>query len=244
MKWPFGKREEASIRDKNLKMLSAMGFRVSPSLPVRGQDEPIVLRPTSEIAGRLAAMNAVFTYVAAPESAVPTEQVKAHIKAADLLRHMTEKERAMVNLPRAEAAAKHGDSVGWRTENSLALAWVLGREAAPAPDGTMLGGDELRALVTEWPPIDGPGYTAWAGSLRPRAVSEVAAMEDLFYCAHNAARSAQVEMMNARGKPVRYSTVPKGFDPVANGGVIHERRHSLTWVLSPGVAWEDTDLST
>lgn len=40
------------------------------------------------------------------------------------------------------------------------------------------------------------------------------------------------------------NVVPQGFHPVADGGTIHERRHSLTSVLSPGVAWEDTDLST
>jgi|GEM_PF-2765268 len=27
-------------------------------------------------------------------------------------------------------------------------------------------------------------------------------------------------------------------------GAVHERRHALTWSLSPGVAWEDADLST
>ena len=35
-----------------------------------------------------------------------------------------------------------------------------------------------------------------------------------------------------------------GFDPMGNGGVIHERRHSLTWMLSKGINWEETDLST
>ena len=60
-------------------------------------------------------------------------------------------------------------------------------------------------------------------------------MEDLFYCAHNAVRTAQMG-----GK----AAVPEGFHPVRDGGAIHERRHSLTWALSPGVEWEETDLST
>lgn len=29
-----------------------------------------------------------------------------------------------------------------------------------------------------------------------------------------------------------------------DGGAIHERRHSLTWILSPGIDWDDTDMST
>jgi hypothetical protein len=32
--------------------------------------------------------------------------------------------------------------------------------------------------------------------------------------------------------------------PVGEGGAVHERRHALTWCLSPGVSWSDTDLST
>ncbi|MEY3241707.1 MAG: hypothetical protein RIR11_3146 [Bacteroidota bacterium] len=56
----------------------------------------------------------------------------------------------------------------------------------------------------------------------------------LFYCLHNAIRSAQCGD----------DTVPPGFDPISNGGVIHERRHSLTWMLSKGIEWDDTDLST
>ena len=59
-------------------------------------------------------------------------------------------------------------------------------------------------------------------------------MEDLFYCAHNAVRSAQ------NGG----ETVPSGYDPVEEGGGVHERRHALTWCLSPGVKWDETDLST
>lgn len=52
--------------------------------------------------------------------------------------------------------------------------------------------------------------------------------KDLFYCAHNAVRSAQLG----------HDTVPPGFHAVVDGGVVHERRHALTWALSLGVAWE------
>ena len=39
-------------------------------------------------------------------------------------------------------------------------------------------------------------------------------------------------------------TVPEGFHPVGDGGTVHERRHALTWILSAGVDWDETDLST
>ena len=62
-------------------------------------------------------------------------------------------------------------------------------------------------------------------------------MEDLFYCVHNAVRSAQLAMHEENDDAV--GIVPEGFDPIANGGVIHERRHALTWALSPGVDWDE-----
>jgi hypothetical protein len=251
MKWPFGKKQQAAEsavhsarREQNLKLLKSKGFLVAPHLPERGQEDAAALRPVEEIAGRLAALNALFAYAAAPESAIPTAALLDHVRAAKLRKHMTLKEAAILDLDRKGAGEQHGNAIGWRTENAVALAWVLGRQEPLAFDGTMLDGDQIRPLVMEWPPIDAAGFKAWASSLEPRPLNEVAMMEDLFFCAHNAARSAQVEMMEARGKPVRFKTVPPGFDAVANGGVIHERRHSLTWAVSPGVAWDETELST
>jgi hypothetical protein len=64
--------------------------------------------------------------------------------------------------------------------------------------------------------------------------ANVIELHDYFCCAHNAVRSAQLGGL----------TVPEDFSPVADGGTVHERRHSLTWCLSPGVEWDDADLST
>jgi hypothetical protein len=75
----------------------------------------------------------------------------------------------------------------------------------------------------------------WIQAAKLRPATELVELEDLFYCAHNAVRSAQL------GKA---SAVPDGFHPVLHGEAVHERRHSLTWILSPGVVWSDTDLST
>ena len=68
-----------------------------------------------------------------------------------------------------------------------------------------------------------------------RSNGRVNALEDYFYCAHNAVRSAQV------GSP---ETVPVDFDPMVHGGAVHERRHGHAGCVSPGVGWDDTDLST
>lgn len=91
----------------------------------------------------------------------------------------------------------------------------------------------IRALFDFLPSLDHT-IDAFLAGCTPRPDGDVDALEDLFYCAHNAVRSAQLGQ----------DTVPPGFHPVADGGVVHERRHALTWTLSPGVAWSDTDLST
>jgi hypothetical protein len=168
-----------------------------------------------------------------------------HIRENKLDEHLTAKERSLIELDRAEASAQAGDAAGWRTENSLSLAWVLGGGLMPTIDGAMLDGEKIRSLVVT-PSFGGKHeYAAWFDSLRMRPVEEVAAMEDLFYCCHNAARSAQVDLMKAKWwRPRSFKSVPKGFDPIRNGGVIHDRRHALTWALSSGVAWDETDLST
>ena len=84
-----------------------------------------------------------------------------------------------------------------------------------------------------------PEFTISCDSLlvqgNTQAIEDIVRMEDRFYLAHNAVRSGQTG---------EAGMLPAGFDPIGDGGAIHERRHSLTWALSPGTAWDDTDLST
>ena len=67
-----------------------------------------------------------------------------------------------------------------------------------------------------------PGIDASVDDLleraQPRTEEDVVELEDVFYCAHNAVRSAQTGSQTA---------VPKDFHPVRDGGAIHERRHAL-----------------
>lgn len=232
-----------ATRAVNVRELNSRGFKVAPGLPL--SDARPILRPTAEIAGRLAAMNLLFLYVGGPENRWPATCLLKYAEQNNLRSQMTEGERATLSMPREDAAAEFLDSNGWRTENAISLAWVLGQGDAPSVDGEMLDWPAIKKIVLTPDPLDPDAYPRWLSGLRPRAVAEVAALEDLFYCAHNAVRSAQIELMEAGGRPSeRYSTVPAGLDPIAGGGVIHERRHALTWVLSPGVSWEETDLST
>lgn len=221
-----------ALREKTFADLEALGFRPAKSLPLPDVGQQV--RPASDIAARLMALDALFTWVAFPENAASTTRVQKYIDSNGLRDWLTAEEAAAIDLPRADAHRAHVDNIGWRLENMWALAWVLGFGPEPDLEAAQISEDVTRPMIFEFlPGLDGTvaGLIAKAAPRPPEAVT---ALEYRFYCAHNAVRSAQLGG----------NTVPEGFHPVAHGGAVHERRHSLSWCIAPGVAWEETDLST
>lgn len=225
-----------AVRKKSLAALAEGGFTVSPGLPTAGHRRGVEgkLRPTREIALRLMALDALFTWASAPESAVKTDRLKAYIKRNNLLDHLTKEEKAIISLSRAEANREHAGLIGWRLENMWALAWTLGFDPAPDPMLGQIPGEVTEAMIMKFMPGLDASVDDLLDKAKPRSLQEVVAMEDVFYCSHNAVRSAQMGS----------KTVPANFHPARDGGAIHERRHGLSWILSPKVEWDDTDLST
>lgn len=225
------------IRKRSREILQTGGFHFAGGLPTAGHRAGVdsKLRPIREVALRLMALDAFFTWVNSPESSVSTVRLNAYIDRNNLRAHLTEDEREILALTRADAHKLHNDTIGWRLENMWALAWVLGFNPPPDPISGRVPNKISLAVVLDFL----PGLDASVDDLlkrsRPRTEEQVVELEDVFYCAHNAVRSAQTGSTTA---------VPKDFHPVRDGGAIHERRHSLTWAISPGVKWEETDLST
>ncbi len=219
-------------RTANIARLKQDGFTVARSLP---EGRPSVPRPTREIAGRLMALKGLFLRTVIPEADLSEQVLQAYMERNGLTVWLTPAEREIWNKPRSQVAALHGDSIGWRLENIWALAWALGYGRELSYAGGMVGPEQIDPIFREFTPEFGNGrLDAWLGQLEPRTAKELVSAEDLFYCAHNAVRSAQL------GEP----TVPDGFHPVGDGGIVHERRHVLSWILSPGVSWDETDLSS
>lgn len=221
-----------ALRAKTFADLEALGFRPAYSLPLPDLAQPV--RPPAEVAARLMALDALFTWVAFPEQSVATVRVEGYIERNCLRDWLTEDEIAIVALPRGEAHEAHVDTIGWRLENMWALAWALGFEPEPDLESAQVGEAVTRPLIYEFLPGLDSTVEALVAKAKPRAAADVIAMEYRFYCAHNAVRSAQLGG----------DTVPAGFHPVVHGGAVHERRHSLSWCIAPDVAWDDTDLST
>lgn len=225
------------LRERSTEYLAARGFVHADWLPL--SDAAFALRPIDEIAGRLMALNLVFLWVSAPEEVAPTAAFWPYIETNRLQPLLTNRERGLIAIDRPDAQGQFGQSVGWRLENMWPLAWILGFPEEPPITAGMIDDDRIRAIVLGQ--LDGLGRSreAVAASTVIRGEDEVIALEDRFYCAHNAVRSAQYSSDDG-GPP----SVPAGFDPVVDGGCIHERRHALTWAVSPGVDWDATDLST
>jgi hypothetical protein len=220
------------LRAKTFADLEALGFQPARSLPLPDLDQS--LRPAAEVAARLMALDALFTWVAFPDEAAPTTRVEAYIDRNGLRDWLADDEAPVAALPRPKARRLHADRIGWRLENMWALAWVLGFDPEPGLEAAQVGEEVTRPLILEFLPGLGGTVADLLDKAHPRPVSDVIAMEYRFYCAHNAVRSAQL------GR----ATVPPGFHPVVHGGAVHERRHSLTWCVTPDVSWDETDLST
>jgi hypothetical protein len=210
-----------------------LGFRVADSLPTVRSNEPPTLRPAFEIALRLAALSALFLWAGSLEEDVSSAQLRDYVDSNGLRHALTGDELAILDLDREEAIGKHSRTIGWRLENMWSLAWILGFEPQPALSG-MIDDETIRRMILEFLQCPRDTVADLLGRATVRSVDAVDEMEDLFYCAHNAVRSAQLGG----------NTLPEGFHPIVDGGGIHERRHALTWALSPGAVWDETDLST
>ncbi len=220
------------IRSRVFTNLNALGFRPANWLPPPTGSSK--LRPVEEIAVRLMALDALFTWVCFSEDDAPTARVLRYIERNRLLDWMSETEAAIVSLERPAANELHVDHIGWKLENMWALAWVLGFDPEPSLAASQIEEEVIQSIIFDFL----PGLDATVSQLleksTPRSSEQVVEKEYLFYCAHNAVRSAQLGG----------ETVPPGFHPIIHGGAIHERRHSLTWCVTENVTWDDTDLST
>lgn len=216
------------LRLKNVSICLDAGFRPTTSLPTEFER---ALRPSIEIAQRLNAIKALVLWLMVPEEHLASDKILTFIEDNKLKDFMDEGERGILNVSRDDENARN--AIGWKFENAWPLAWYFGY-AAPGISGQMMAGDQMQEILKNFSCPLSESIEEWCRKKETISEEELRQKEDLFYCLHNAVRSAQLGG----------DTVPKGFDPRGNGGVIHERRHSLTWMLSNGKSWGDTDLST
>ncbi|WP_417800412.1 DUF4272 domain-containing protein [Tenacibaculum sp.] len=221
-------RDSSIVRSQSITICHDAGFKPASSLPTIRETK---LRPANEIAGRLHAIKALVLWLMVPTENLPDEKIINFINQNKLLDFMTEEEKEILNVSRNNIELRN--SIGWKFENAWPLAWYFGYNE-PEISGQMMTGEQMQEILINHTCSLDSLISEWLPNQHTLEEEKLVEKEDLFYCLHNAIRSAQLGG----------NTVPDGFDPIGNGGVIHERRHSLTWMLSNGTEWEDTDLST
>ncbi|MGV7106096.1 DUF4272 domain-containing protein [Flavobacterium sp. U410] len=204
------------------------GFKPASSLPTEFEKQ---LRTSIEIAKRLNAIKAIVLWLMVSKDKLPDKKIQYFIKTNELEVFLTEEEKLILMNSREDEDARN--SIGWKFENAWSLAWYFGYDE-PEIFGNMMSGEKMSEILMNFTcPLD-EKIEEWIKTKKIVSEEMVLKKEDLFYCLHNAVRSAQL------GR----KTVPLNFDPIMNGGVIHERRHSLTWMVSKDIDWDETDLST
>ena len=216
------------FRLENLTICLDSGYKPASSLPTEFNRK---LRPTIEIAQRLNAIKALVLWLMVPKEHLESNKILAFIDKNNLNNFMAEEEKDILNVSRDDEQARN--AIGWKFENAWPLAWYFGYKV-PDVTGEMMSGEQMQEILKDFSCPINESVEVWVKDKEILSEEKLKQKEDLFYCIHNAVRSAQM------GE----ETVPSGFDPVGNGGVIHERRHSLTWMLSKDISWEETDLST
>ncbi len=216
-------------RERNVALLAQSGFTPQPWLPLR--EHRVELRPTIEIVRRSMAVGAMLAWV---EETHDAGAIEAHVARSGLLAELSADERALFAMDRAAARDADAISVPALFDGLWSLAWVLGHDPAPAFDGRRAP-PEVEASVRAFAQrgLDAAA-DAVADRVTLRSLADVVVVEDLFYCVHNAARHAAFGQATAR----------PAFDPDEQGPAIEARRQGLTWVLSPSVAWHDTELDS
>jgi hypothetical protein len=216
------------FRLDNISICLSSGFKPAASLPTEFERQ---LRPKVEIAKRLNAIKAIVLWLMVPEQELSNERILNFVATNGLDLFLANDEKQILTSLRNDEILRN--AIGWKFENAWSLAWHFGYEA-PDITGQMMTGEQMQEiLMNHTCPLDGK-IEDWLETKEIVSEEALKKKEDLFYCLHNAVRSAQLGGQ----------TVPPAFDPVVNGGVIHERRHSLTWMLSCGIEWDETDLST
>jgi len=212
----------AGMRERHLELLRDIGLIAADWMPTAAERITPTLRPRAEIVRRLMAAYATTAWVCAPADSVPNDQIKNYIARNGLKRNsFSTREAEWIQTPRSQVA-EFVHQAGWITENLWGLAWLLGYPLTPNPCAEQAS-EEILGPLREFLGRFDCSFDELMTKTQLRPIARIIALEDFLYCAHNAYQNT---------------------GDVSAIGVVQERRQPLTWALSPGVAWDDTDVST
>jgi hypothetical protein len=206
--------EAARVASREL--AASYGLEILETLPLIDAEELDQLRSAIEVFERCLALDAVLEIVHGGEQ----DEILADLKKGDLMKHLSERERAYVERRAAGDDDEHERiQITWRVEGLYAMAWALGGVDDLPVTGIVQEGGDLAEKLSDSPELRSP--------------RELGAKLDAFYCLHWAVVERDVS-----GEPADW---PEELDP----GAIMERRWGLEWIAQSDVDdWEDVALDT
>lgn len=213
----FSKR----MREFHVEELNQRGLVVDDQLPAADSRGLLKLRPPEEIVRRLMAAFATIAWVCAPDEMVSEEKIKSYVETNGLADSFSSQEAEWFSSPRADVR-DFAQEASWVTESVWGLAWLLGQSPTvcaceqQVPDSILI-------------PIRDQFLGGFERSLEEllsdasvQPPERIITLEDFLFCAQDGVKNMENEEL------VR---------------LVKERRQALTWALSPGVQWDETDLS-
>ena len=218
------------IRATHLQALEEAGLQAADWMPTIAARFPApTLRPHEEICRRLMAATVTTAWIFAPEEMVSGEHIQSYIGDNGIAkRHFSERELGWMQMKRDKAAEDAEGQGGWITENIWSLAWLIGGAPTPTFHNQPVSGEILTPIRADLLGSLDVGLEELVEKTNLQPIEAVLTLEDLLYCAHNALRTIALQHE----------------DVIAVMGYVQERRQSLTWALTPEVAWDETDVST
>ena len=211
-----------TFRSHHIAELGERGLEVADGMPTADSRGHTQLRPKAEIVRRLMAAFATFSWVSAPSEVLSDFEIKQYVCDNDLEQWFSKQENDWIKLSRT-VARENDTRAGWIVENLWSLAWLLGNAPTVSPTEHSVPDSIHVEIRDNFLCRLGRNFKELMAESEVPSVETVITLEDFFYCAYNGCRNSEDEMQI---------------------GFLQERRQALTWALSPGVAWDDTDLST
>ena len=212
-----------AIRERSVRRLARWRLPDPGVLPLHGDADFEWVRAAPAVSARCHAIAAALALA----QGAPAERIRTALRDNDLERWVTARE--LLYLRHLEGDAELDDErrddiavdISWSEEALWALLWSLELVDDLPPDELCGREPFYERLAPRMDPAQGRTDVA----LRP--LPQIAAMLDLYYCLHSAARNAQYH--------------GNAWDTKIAPGAVLERRRALEWLFQD-VAWEDVDL--
>jgi hypothetical protein len=209
--------QKSQVKLENEVSISRKGYRINSWLPIL---ESSTLRPTEQITGRMAVMNALLNIA----FGAPVHIIKNWIETNGLISHLSSHETAILQKQNSQLTAQDTHSLEWYLEALWSFMWLTEMIDELAPEKYV--GDNMASLLPNLQ--NGENNEKLEHLKSTRSTTEAYKMLDLYYRLH---WYCVDERLNGRKAKL-------------DEGVIYQRRKSLEWAFDSDADWDNVEMGT